>query len=194
MIEHKKMYKAGKRWLTGSLTLLAGGVFLQSMGTQAAADSVTENWHANSVTEVKEAIKGQDLKNYVLAKGDTVWAISQATGMSVQEIATTFHLQDVDHVLAGQTLMLTGQEAQALAQKLVRADETAGDTQSSQTASSQVEETNDSSSVADQTTKEQAAATASANAQAAADQAAKEQAAATASANAQAAADQAAKE
>ncbi|AEA01894.1 SCP-like protein [Aerococcus sp. Group 1] len=66
-----------------------------------------QEWVANTVEEVKvtiEAQKGQNLDEYIIQWGDTLWAISQASGIPIDELVAINGIQNADLIYAGDTL------------------------------------------------------------------------------------------
>jgi len=65
-------------------------------------------WHARSVDEIKADLAQynslEQLRNYKVVWGDTLWGISQATGYTVDELSEAFHITNPDLIFANETL------------------------------------------------------------------------------------------
>ncbi|MCP9309821.1 LysM peptidoglycan-binding domain-containing protein [Lacticaseibacillus paracasei] len=91
----------------------------KSQSTNALAD-----WTANTPSHIKAQIQAQAIdpanaKNavYTIQWGDTLWGISQATGISIDQLATDNHIANRDLIIAGAKLTLNGSaKAQAFVQ------------------------------------------------------------------------------
>lgn len=64
-----------------------------------------ENWQARTVEEVKMDLP-EEGESYLLRWGDTLWAISEATGIPIQRLVDLNHIADRDFILAGHSLSL----------------------------------------------------------------------------------------
>ncbi|GAB6092382.1 MucBP domain-containing protein [Furfurilactobacillus curtus] len=98
---HVKLYKSGKLWLAAGISLLA----LTGVATSANA-SVAPQWHANSVATVKAELAKLGTDPYTIQNGDTLWAISQATGVSVNDLANQNKIANVDLIYVGNHLFV----------------------------------------------------------------------------------------
>ncbi len=77
---------------------IAGGT------SQVKADT----WRARSVSEVKQSINMVGFNNYVIQRGDTLWTIGQATGVSVQQLMNIYHTENPNLIIAGTHLVFNG--------------------------------------------------------------------------------------
>lgn len=118
------MKKVKKHWvIASSLAVVALGtpvVFAQDSNDQSLSqEQMTEllalvngknsyqEWVANTVEEIKATIesqKVQNLDNYIIQWGDTLWAISQASGIPIDELVAINGIQNADLIYAGDTL------------------------------------------------------------------------------------------
>lgn len=117
----KHLCKVNKKWVavatTSAALLGVGGIFPGIAGasfeteTVQAADeesNVSEsNWSANTVNEVEQEVEAQDSADtlsYQIRWGDTLSALSAATGVSVDEIALQNDIENADLIYAGDFL------------------------------------------------------------------------------------------
>lgn len=110
--------KMKKRWLvaaTSTALIGAGGFFpLSEPATVHAEESATE-WSANTVGEVAQQMQAQNAQEtieYQIHWGDTLWALSQVTGVSVSELAAENNISNPDLIYAGDFLYGSGQADQ----------------------------------------------------------------------------------
>lgn len=87
--------------------VVAGGI------TQANADTT---WKARSVAEVKASIDQVGFNNYVIVRGDTLWAISQATNVSVDQLMAIYHTDNPNLIIAGTHLVFNGDHMTVITQ------------------------------------------------------------------------------
>ncbi|WP_303977107.1 LysM peptidoglycan-binding domain-containing protein [Streptococcus danieliae] len=90
--------------------------FYQYQSTAQAADIT--NWIARTPEQIKQQIQSQNIQvdssgavatdgqTYVIQWGDTMWGISQATGIPIAKLAYDNNIQNVDLIYAGDTLIL----------------------------------------------------------------------------------------
>ncbi|WP_308399198.1 CAP domain-containing protein [Weissella thailandensis] len=162
---HKKMYKAGKQWVSVAVATTAAGVAFVGANESASADV----WQANTVDQVASQVSANGgVNNYQIQNGDTVWALAMATNDSVDHFATTNGIINPDLIVAGQSFNgATAANAQSATPQSAAAP--------AQTAYTPAPAANEASSVApaDDTAASQAAAdSAAAESEAAASQAA----------------------
>ncbi|GEK29014.1 LysM peptidoglycan-binding domain-containing protein [Furfurilactobacillus siliginis] len=101
------MYKTSKQWLIAS-TFLTMGV----IGSSAKADS----WKANSVEQVKTALLHQKQpQSYIIQPGDTLWALSQATGISESALQQLNNMTNADLIITGNKLTVNANGSVSLA-------------------------------------------------------------------------------
>lgn len=118
----KLMRKVKNQWVIVGVSLLAvagAGVSMTvSAETSDVDDGKTETnsiaeqyraveWIAKTVDEIKTEIRvqGDDIqKGYLIKWGDTLWGISQATGIPISEIVAANNLADPDLIYAGDWL------------------------------------------------------------------------------------------
>ena len=97
---HKKMYKAGKQWVSVAVATTAAGVAFVGANESASADV----WQANTVDQVASQVSANGgVNNYQIQNGDTVWALAMATNDSVDHFATTNGIINPDLIVAGQS-------------------------------------------------------------------------------------------
>src|SRR5699024_11027874 len=65
-------------------------------------------WVANTVAEVKQAIEASSEEGYTIKWGDTLWALAQATGTTVEELAELNNIENPDLIYAGDVIKLVG--------------------------------------------------------------------------------------
>ena len=88
------------------------------------SNNALANWTANTPSHIKQQIQSQgiDPSNakaaiYTIQWGDTLWGISQATGITIDQLATDNHIVNRDLIIAGAKLTLNGSaKAQAFVQ------------------------------------------------------------------------------
>ncbi|WP_238593103.1 LysM peptidoglycan-binding domain-containing protein, partial [Lacticaseibacillus rhamnosus] len=88
------------------------------------SNNALANWTANTPSHIKQQIQSQgiDPSNakaaiYTIQWGDTLWGISQATGITIDQLATNNHIANRDLIIAGAKLTLNGSaKAQAFVQ------------------------------------------------------------------------------
>lgn len=73
-----------------------------------ASQVKADTWRARSVSEVKQSINMVGFNNYVIQRGDTLWAIGQATGASVQQLMNIYHTENPNLIIAGTHLVFNG--------------------------------------------------------------------------------------
>lgn len=87
--------------------------FYQNQTSAHAADIT--NWIASTPEQIKDNISSQQInpdnldfegERYVIQWGDTLWGISQATGISIEKLAYDNNIQNIDLIYAGDTLIL----------------------------------------------------------------------------------------
>ncbi|MHB2040597.1 LysM peptidoglycan-binding domain-containing protein [Aerococcus mictus] len=118
------MKKVKKHWVIASsiavVALASPVVFAQDSNDQSLTqEKMTEllamvngqdcynEWVANTVEEIQATIekqKGQNLDEYIIQWGDTLWAISQASGIPIDELVAINGIQNADLIYAGDTL------------------------------------------------------------------------------------------
>ncbi|KAA8456436.1 CAP domain-containing protein [Weissella paramesenteroides] len=97
---HKKMYKAGKQWVSVAVATTAAGVAFVAANESASADV----WQANPVDQVASQVSANGgINNYQIQNGDTVWALAMATNDSVDHFASVNGIVNPDLIIAGQS-------------------------------------------------------------------------------------------
>ncbi|OAT93558.1 LysM peptidoglycan-binding domain-containing protein [Lacticaseibacillus rhamnosus] len=82
---------------------------------KTSSNNALANWTANTPSHIKQQIQSQgiDPSNakaaiYTIQWGDTLWGISQATGITIDQLATDNHIANRDLIVAGAKLTLNG--------------------------------------------------------------------------------------
>ena len=115
----KKKNYVGKALMFGALLAPIGmptvSVFADSFyqnQTSAHAADIT-NWIASTPEQITNNLTTQNInpkqlngQQYVIQWGDTLWGISQATGISVEKLAYDNNIQNIDLIYAGDVLIL----------------------------------------------------------------------------------------
>ncbi|MBF7094009.1 LysM peptidoglycan-binding domain-containing protein [Streptococcus sp. HF-1907] len=85
--------------------------FYQNQTSAHAADIT--NWIASTPEQITNNLTTQNInpkqlngQQYVIQWGDTLWGISQATGISVEKLAYDNNIQNIDLIYAGDVLIL----------------------------------------------------------------------------------------
>lgn len=115
----KKRNYVGKAMMLGALlapiglptvSVLADG-FYQNQTSAHAADIT--NWIASTPQQITNNLTTQNInpqqldgQKYVIQWGDTLWGISQATGISIEKLAYDNNIQNIDLIFAGDVLIL----------------------------------------------------------------------------------------
>ncbi|WP_416458242.1 LysM domain-containing protein [Streptococcus thermophilus] len=115
----KKKNYVGKAVMLGALlapigmptvSVLADG-FYQNQTSAHAADIT--NWIASTPKQITNNLTTQNInpqqldgQKYVIQWGDTLWGISQATGISIEKLAYDNNIQNIDLIFAGDVLIL----------------------------------------------------------------------------------------
>lgn len=115
----KKKNYVGKAVMLGALlapiglptvSVLADG-FYQNQTSAHAADIT--NWIASTPQQITNNLTTQNInpqqldgQQYVIQWGDTLWGISQATGISIEKLAYDNNIQNIDLIFAGDVLIL----------------------------------------------------------------------------------------
>ena len=115
----KKRNYVGKAVMLGALlapiglptvSVLADG-FYQNQTSAHAADIT--NWIASTPQQITNNLTTQNInpqqldgQKYVIQWGDTLWGISQATGISIEKLAYDNNIQNIDLIFAGDVLIL----------------------------------------------------------------------------------------
>ncbi|HBY90896.1 MAG TPA: LysM domain-containing protein [Streptococcus sp.] len=115
----KKKNYVGKAVMFGALlapiglptvSVLADG-FYQNQTSAHAADIT--NWIASTPQQITNNLTTQNInpqqldgQKYVIQWGDTLWGISQATGISIEKLAYDNNIQNIDLIFAGDILIL----------------------------------------------------------------------------------------
>ena len=115
----KKKNYVGKAVMLGALlapiglptvSVLADG-FYQNQTSAHAADIT--NWIASTPQQITNNLTTQNInpqqldgQKYVIQWGDTLWGISQATGISIEKLAYDNNIQNIDLIFAGDVLSL----------------------------------------------------------------------------------------
>lgn len=95
---------------TPTVSVLADS-FYQNQTSAHAADIT--NWIASTPEQITNNLTTQNInpkqlngQQYVIQWGDTLWGISQATGISVEKLAYDNNIQNIDLIYAGDVLIL----------------------------------------------------------------------------------------
>ena len=115
----KKKNYVGKAVMLGALlapiglptvSVLADG-FYQNQTSAHAADIT--NWIASTPQQITNNLITQNInpqqldgQKYVIQWGDTLWGISQATGISIEKLAYNNNIQNIDLIFADDVLIL----------------------------------------------------------------------------------------
>ncbi|MFQ6863856.1 MAG: LysM peptidoglycan-binding domain-containing protein [Streptococcus sp.] len=115
----KKKNYVGKAVMLGALlapiglptvSVLADG-FYQNQTSAHLADIT--NWIASTPQQITNNLITQNInpqqldgQQYVIQWGDTLWGISQATGISIEKLAYDNNIQNIDLIFAGDVLIL----------------------------------------------------------------------------------------
>lgn len=85
--------------------------FYQNQTSAHAADIT--NWIASTPEQITNNLTTQNInpqqldgQQYVIQWGDTLWGISQATGISIEKLAYDNNIQNIDLIFAGDALIL----------------------------------------------------------------------------------------
>ena len=85
--------------------------FYQNQTSAHAADIT--NWIASTPQQITNNLTTQNInpqqldgQKYVIQWGDTLWGISQATGISIEKLAYDNNIQNIDLIFAGDVLIL----------------------------------------------------------------------------------------
>ena len=85
--------------------------FYQNQTSAHAADIT--NWIASTPEQITNKLTTQNInpqqldgQQYVIQWGDTLWGISQATGISIEKLAYDNNIQNIDLIFAGDVLIL----------------------------------------------------------------------------------------
>ena len=85
--------------------------FYQNQTSAHAADIT--NWIASTPEQITNNLTTQNInpqqldgQQYVIQWGDTLWGISQATGISIEKLAYDNNIQNIDLIYAGDVLIL----------------------------------------------------------------------------------------
>ena len=115
----KKKNYVGKALMFGALLAPIGmptvsvlaDSFYQNQTSAHAADIT--NWSASTPEQITNKVTTQNInpkqlngQQYVIQWGDTLWGISQATGISVEKLAYDNNIQNIDLIYAGDVLIL----------------------------------------------------------------------------------------
>lgn len=138
----KLMRKVKNQWVIVGISILAVAGAGLSMNVSAdtwddddgksETNSITEQyraveWIARTVDETKKEIsdQGDDIqKGYLIQWGDTLWAISQATGIPIPQIVAANNLADPDLIYAGDWLYMTPTQSTANTEQASGVDDT----------------------------------------------------------------------
>ena len=115
----KKKNYVGKAVMLGTLLAPIGlptvsvlaDSFYQNQTSAHAADIT--NWIASTPQQITNNLTTQNInpqqldgQKYVIQWGDTLWGISQATGISIEKLAYDNNIQNIDLIFAGDVLIL----------------------------------------------------------------------------------------
>ena len=115
----KKKNYVGKAVMFGALLAPIGlptvsvlaDSFYQNQTSAHAADIT--NWIASTPQQITNNLTTQNInpqqldgQQYVIQWGDTLWGISQATGISIEKLAYDNNIQNIDLIFAGDVLIL----------------------------------------------------------------------------------------
>ena len=115
----KKKNYVGKAVMFGALLAPIGlptvsvlaDSFYQNQTSAHAADIT--NWIASTPQQITNNLTTQNInpqqldgQKYVIQWGDTLWGISQATGISIEKLAYDNNIQNIDLIFAGDVLIL----------------------------------------------------------------------------------------
>jgi len=138
----KLMRKVKNQWVIVGISILAVASAGVSMTVSAntwddddeksETNSITEQyraveWIARTVDETKKEIsdQGDDLQDgYLIQWGDTLWAISQATGIPIPQIVAANNLADPDLIYAGDWLYMSPTQSTATTEQASGVDDT----------------------------------------------------------------------
>lgn len=96
----KIMKKVKSKWVVASVTLVAAGFIGAAMPTEASA----AEWTARSPQEIAIPTDGQ----YTIIWGDTLWAISESSGVSIDSLVQMNDIANRDLIYAGNLLTVKG--------------------------------------------------------------------------------------
>lgn len=139
----KLMRKVKNQWVIVGISILAVAGAGLSMNVSAETSDVDDDeksktnsmteqyraveWIARTVDETKKEIsdQGDDIqKGYLIQWGDTLWAISQATGIPIPQIVAANNLADPDLIYAGEWLYVSPTQSSANTEQASGADDT----------------------------------------------------------------------
>lgn len=94
-----------------TLSSVSANDFYQNQSSAQAADIT--NWIANTPEQISNNLAVQNInpenlegEQYIIQWGDTLWGISQATGISIEKLAYDNNILNVDLIFAGDVLIL----------------------------------------------------------------------------------------
>jgi len=94
------------KWLVPATALVLGALVFGGNDIEASAAEYTpETWVVRSPEEITIV----DRSNYLIIWGDTLWAISEASGVSVNALVQINNIANRDLIYAGNTLIIDGQ-------------------------------------------------------------------------------------
>lgn len=102
-VERKRMVK-GKQWMVLSTVAMALGVVAFGGTEASAAEYTAATWEARMPNEIQIL----DRSNYLIEWGDTLWAISEASDVSVDALVEINNIANRDLIYAGNTLVIEG--------------------------------------------------------------------------------------
>lgn len=102
-VERKRMVK-GKQWMVLSTVAMALGVVAFGGTEASAAEYTAATWEARMPSEIQIL----DRANYLIEWGDTLWAISEASDVSVDALVKINNIANRDLIFAGNTLVIEG--------------------------------------------------------------------------------------
>ena len=138
----KLMRKVKNQWVIVGISILAVAGAGVSMTVSAETSDVDDGkietnsiaeryraveWIARTVDETKKEVKdqGDDIqKGYLIQWGDTLWAISQATGIPISQIVAANNLADPDLIYAGDWLYMSPPQSSANTEQASGVDDT----------------------------------------------------------------------
>lgn len=89
---------------TMGIGLLSSQVISAETGNTSSDNTDSQQWQARSVEQIESSLPEyqelSDLGPYEVIWGDTLWAISETTGYSVEDIASAFSISNPDLIFA----------------------------------------------------------------------------------------------
>lgn len=102
--DYRKLMQVKKRTKMYAKATVFGALGLGIFGMTTQVNA--EVWKANTVAQIKEAVKQVKDGIYIIKSGDTLSGISEATGVTIETLAKVNNIENIDLIYVGDKLVI----------------------------------------------------------------------------------------